>query len=98
MLTMAKADKPPMASASSKMSSLALFVPLVGPAAIAAAGYAALRVNWAVLLKEFFTGPGRVSRILMLLFAIFNWKNMPFMWTVRIGPFLLHLLPPPLPP
>ena len=83
VLTMTKPSKPPMASASSKTGGLALFVPIIGPVTVAAAGYAAWKIHWAVLLKEFFTGPGRVSRILMLLFAIFNWKNMPFAWTVR---------------
>lgn len=72
-----------MASASSKMGGLALFVPLLGPVTLAAASYAAWKIHWAVLLKEFFTGPGRGSRICMLLFAVFNWKNMPFAWTVR---------------
>lgn len=80
---MTKPNKSPMASASSKTGGLALFVPILGPLTLAAAGYAAWKLHWAALLKEFFTGPGRVSRILMLLFAIFNWKNMPFAWTVR---------------
>lgn len=80
---MAKAEKPPMASASSKMGGLALFVPLLGPVTLAAASYAAWKIHWALLLKEFFTGPGRGSRICMLLFAVFNWKNLPFAWTVR---------------
>lgn len=80
---MGKAEKPPMASASSKMGGLALFVPLLGPVTLAAASYAAWKIHWTLLLKEFFTGPGRGSRICMLLFAVFNWKNMPFAWTVR---------------
>lgn len=89
---MTKSDKPPMASASSKTGGLALFVPILGPVTVAAAGYAAWKTHWAVLVKEFFTGPGRVSRILMVLFAIFNWKNMPFAWTVRTAG-----APPPFP-
>ena len=29
-------------------------------------------------------GPGRTSRILLLVFVFFNWKNMPFAWTVSL--------------
>lgn len=74
-----------MASALSKMGgALGLVVPVFAPLAIGSVGYAAWRTNWPVLVQSFLTGPGRTSRILLLLFVIFNWKNMPFAWTVRL--------------
>lgn len=45
--------------------------------------YAAYRIHWRLVLASFFTGPGKISRILMLVFALLNMKNMPFVWTVR---------------
>ncbi|PKS05852.1 hypothetical protein jhhlp_007681 [Lomentospora prolificans] len=67
-----------------KMSALALLVPMVAPLAVASAGYAAWKVQWLSLLKAFFTGPGRLQRIFLLLFTLFNWKNMPFAWTLSV--------------
>ncbi|TDZ15895.1 putative thioesterase atnL [Colletotrichum orbiculare MAFF 240422] len=46
--------------------------------------YAAYKIQWRAVLASFFTGPGRISRILMLFFALLNLKNMPFVWTYRV--------------
>ncbi|KJZ76898.1 hypothetical protein HIM_03775 [Hirsutella minnesotensis 3608] len=73
-----------MASASSKVGGLAMAVRVLTPLAVGSVGYAAWRVNWPVLVRSFLTGPGRTSRILLLFFVLFNWKNMPFAWTYRI--------------
>ncbi|KAG5916359.1 hypothetical protein E4U42_007689 [Claviceps africana] len=79
-----------MASASSKMGGLAVAVRVVVPLAIGSAGYAAYRVNWATAIHAFATGPGRTSRILLLLFVVFNWKNLPFAWTYRVFYAILY--------
>lgn len=71
-----------MASASSKVGGLTFAVHLLAPLALGSAGYAAWRVNWPMLTRSFLTGPGRTSRLLLLLFVVFNWKNLPFAWTV----------------
>ncbi|XP_044717146.1 thioesterase-like superfamily domain-containing protein [Hirsutella rhossiliensis] len=73
-----------MASASSKVGGVTLAVRLFTPLALGSAGYAAWRVNWPVLVRSFLTGPGRTSRVLLLLFAALNWKNLPFAWTYRV--------------
>ncbi|PNY29931.1 Uncharacterized protein TCAP_00154, partial [Tolypocladium capitatum] len=73
-----------MASASSKAGGLAIAVRILTPLAVGSAGYAAWRVNWPVVARSFLTGSGRTSRILLLLFVIFNWKNLPFVWTYRV--------------
>lgn len=79
-----------------KIGGLALGMTL-SPIAVGSLGYAATRVNWPLLANNFFTGPGRISRILMLIFAIFNWKNMPFVWTVcRFLPLPLSFCTQPL--
>lgn len=71
-----------MASASSKLDTLTVMARLFLPAIVGTAGYAAWRVNWQQAVRSFVAGPGRTSRITLLLFVIFNWKNMPFAWTV----------------
>ncbi|PHH62974.1 hypothetical protein CDD81_6399 [Ophiocordyceps australis] len=73
-----------MASAASKMGGFTLIVRLLPPLALGSAGYAAWRINWAALIKSFVTGPGRTSRISLLLFLLLNWKNLPFAWTSRV--------------
>ena len=73
-----------MAGANKKMFGLSHVVPVIMPLALGSAGYAAYRVNWGPLIKAFLTGPGRTSRILLLLFVVFNWKSMPFAWTVSL--------------
>lgn len=52
------------------------------PLVLGSAGYAASRVDWQTAVRAFLTGPGRTSRILLLIFVLFNMKNMPFVWTV----------------
>ncbi|KAI8157251.1 hypothetical protein K4K49_007892 [Colletotrichum sp. SAR 10_70] len=54
--------------------------------------YAAYRIHWRMLLASFFTGPGKISRILMLIFALLNLKNMPFVWTYRVWHAILYHL------
>ncbi|KAM0555047.1 hypothetical protein ACHAPJ_006396 [Fusarium lateritium] len=73
-----------MASANKKAFGLSHVVPIAAPLALGSVGYAAYRVNWGPLIKAFLTGPGRTSRILLLLFVLFNWKSMPFAWTYRV--------------
>lgn len=72
-----------MASASSKLGGLAFAIRIIVPLAVGSAGYAAYKVDWTRAIHDFATGPGRTSRILLLLFVVFNWKNLPFAWTVR---------------
>ncbi|KAH6891430.1 hypothetical protein B0T10DRAFT_485270 [Thelonectria olida] len=76
-----------MASSISKLTLLAGIIPV---ASIGSAGYAAYRIDWANAVQNFVTGPGRTSRILLLLFVIFNWKNMPFAWTYRVWSGMLY--------
>ncbi|KAF5019414.1 hypothetical protein F66182_8586 [Fusarium sp. NRRL 66182] len=73
-----------MASANKKVFGLSHVVPVAAPLVIGSAGYAAYRVNWVPLIKAFATGPGRSSRILLLLFVLLNWKSMPLAWTYRV--------------
>ncbi|KAG9249918.1 capsule polysaccharide biosynthesis protein [Emericellopsis atlantica] len=73
-----------MASASSRVDAFALFVPVVVPLILGGGGYAAYKVDWKMAITHFLTGPGRTSRILLLFFCWFNWKNLPFAWTFRV--------------
>jgi hypothetical protein len=75
-----------MASASSKAGGLAVAIRVIVPVALGSAGYAAYKINWPEAIRNFLTGPGRTSRIALLLFAVFNWKNLPLAWTVRQRP------------
>lgn len=56
------------------------------PLVLGSAGYAASRIDWPTAVRNFATGPGRTSRILLLLFVIFNMKTVPFVWTVCTFP------------
>ncbi|EFY84714.1 hypothetical protein J3459_005953 [Metarhizium acridum] len=73
-----------MASASSKVGGLAVAIRVIVPLALGSAGYAAYKIDWSVAIHNFLTGPGRSSRILLLLFVALNWKNLPFAWTYRV--------------
>lgn len=71
-------------------NALGYLLPLgVGAAGIA--GMSLLHIDWTTIATDFVTGPGRTSRILLALFVVANWKNMPFMWTVCYPP---HSHPP----
>lgn len=62
-------------------NALGALLPLgVGGAAVA--GLSVARIDWKRVITDFVTGPGRTSRILLAIFVVLNWKNMPFMWTV----------------
>ncbi|KJK76396.1 hypothetical protein H634G_08287 [Metarhizium anisopliae BRIP 53293] len=73
-----------MASASSKVGGLAVAIRVIVPVALGSAGYVAYKINWSAAIQNFLTRPGRSSRILLLLFVVLNWKNLPFAWTYRV--------------
>lgn len=73
-----------MASASTKAGGLAGAIKVVVPLAVGSVGYAAYRVDWRVALRNFFRGPGRNSRVMLLLFVLCSWKSMPLTWTYRV--------------
>ncbi|KAK3186891.1 hypothetical protein K4F52_004335 [Lecanicillium sp. MT-2017a] len=77
-------------SASSKINTLKVTARLIVPAVLGSAGYAAWRVDWQRMVRAFVTGPGRTSRILLLVFCMFNWKNLPFAWTYRIFAAIIY--------
>ncbi|KAL2758292.1 hypothetical protein ACRALDRAFT_1074948 [Sodiomyces alcalophilus JCM 7366] len=52
--------------------------------------FAAWKIQWRWGLERFFTGPGNISRILLLFFVISNWKNMPGVWTYRIWHAIIY--------
>ncbi|KAK5992287.1 putative thioesterase atnL [Cladobotryum mycophilum] len=79
-----------MSSTTNKLGGLSVAVSAVSTLALGSTAYAAWKVNWHNLVQSFLTGPGRASRILLLLFVIFNWKNMPFAWTYRIFYAMLY--------
>ncbi|KAK3996654.1 hypothetical protein QBC44DRAFT_231441 [Cladorrhinum sp. PSN332] len=78
------------------VGTLSLFFPVFVPACaagIAYAGHRALYMDWKTLILYFFTGPGRTSRIILLVFAALNLKSLPLGWTVRIfHSFLFHMM------
>lgn len=63
-------------------NALAYLLPLAMGSAGAASLSLAHVVDWKTMVKNFATGPGRTSRILLMVFVVVNWKNMPFVWTV----------------
>ncbi|OIW23545.1 hypothetical protein CONLIGDRAFT_674380 [Coniochaeta ligniaria NRRL 30616] len=86
------------------VGTLSLFFPVFVPASgVAAAylGHRATKVDWRAKARHFLTGPGRLSRILLVFFLVTNWKSLPFAWTIRIFyAFIYHFTRrrPTLPP
>ncbi|CAK7212409.1 hypothetical protein SCUCBS95973_001453 [Sporothrix curviconia] len=85
---------------------MSVVVPVLSLAAAASAAYAGHAVlarhngDVQAWLVRFLTGPGRTSRLLLLLFMALNVKSLPFVWTARIfGAMIRHTLWPrkPLP-
>ncbi len=67
------------------VGTLSLFYPVFVPTAtagLAYLGYRSTSIDWKSVLHQFLTGPGRTSRILLLLFVLTNLKSMPLAWTV----------------
>jgi hypothetical protein len=50
--------------------------------------YTAYKFDMAEMLRAFCTGPGSYSRIFAVAVLVFNWKSLPFAWTVRIACFI----------
>lgn len=59
--------------------------PVLLPAATASLAYGVYNGRGAMIdyILAFVTGPGRNSRLLALALVLYNWKSLPFMWTVR---------------
>ncbi len=63
---------------------IAVLVRAFGVATVASAAYAVFRLlrTDPRVVARFVTGPGGVSRVLLLLLVLTNAKNMPLAWTV----------------
>jgi hypothetical protein len=61
--------------------------PVLLPGFIVAIGYGGYQYQAEGLayLKEFFLGPGRVTRVSLLAWCIINWKSLPLVWTVGLS-------------
>lgn len=59
--------------------------PVLLPVATASLAYGVYNGRGAMIdyILAFVTGPGRNSRLLALAIVLYNWKSLPFMWTVR---------------
>ena len=64
-------------------------IQLVSLSVVSAAGYGITRPAMREYVKAFFTGPGKWTRITLLLLALQNWKSMPMAWTVSVCSLLL---------
>lgn len=78
-----------MASAAGRVggstSNIGLLMPVVGVVGLASvvlAGRRAMHVDWKDFAVRFLTGPGRTSRILLLIYVLLNTKSLPGAWTV----------------
>ncbi|CAN8105901.1 unnamed protein product [Discula destructiva] len=71
----------------------------IGMGSAAVASLSLAHVDWKTIAKNFVTGPGRTSRVLLAIFVVINWKNMPFVWTYRVwGAIIRNYLPALRPP
>ncbi|CAK7241247.1 MAG: hypothetical protein STHCBS139747_002707 [Sporothrix thermara] len=95
-----------MSSSLARVFNMSVVLPMFSVAAAASAAYAGRAVlvhsngdvqAWAI---RFLTGPGRTSRLLLVLLLALNVKSLPFAWTARVfGAMIRHTLWPrkPLP-
>lgn len=58
------------------------FTRVAGPVLVPAIAYGAYKADLGLQLKNFLTGPGKWSRLFALAVLLFNWKSLPFAWTV----------------
>ncbi|KAL8423794.1 hypothetical protein RB596_003854 [Gaeumannomyces avenae] len=75
------------------VGSAGLLVPVFAPLTaltLAYTGHQLSKLNWMSIIYNFLTGPGRVSRITLLIFLVMNRKNLPFAWTTRVLASLLR--------
>ena len=63
---------------------LKIYRPVILPTFVAGVGYGGytFRDETVAYLKEFFLGPGRLTRISIFAWCIINWKSLPLVWTV----------------
>jgi len=69
----------------SAVASARTLVPAFGVASLATTVYYTNKLARSDLrrhLRDYFSGPGRLGRILALLFVLINLKSLPFGWTV----------------
>ncbi|KAL5604898.1 hypothetical protein BROUX41_001771 [Berkeleyomyces rouxiae] len=78
---------PPRLQKTQAVNGIALVIKaarLLLPVMVAGVGYAGWSIEWVPMIRHFFLGPGKWSRMMLLGFGLANWKNMPFMWTYRV--------------
>ncbi|KAJ1326213.1 thioesterase family protein [Microdochium nivale] len=69
------------------------FTRVAGPVLVPAIAYGAYKANLGLQLKNFLTGPGKWSRLFALAVLLFNWKSLPFAWTIRVlGGMVQHFI------
>lgn len=71
-------------AAAQKALGAVLRSPLLVPLLTGTTGFAAWKYDWSRQVRAFVTGPGRLTRILLLLSILLNWKSLPFAWTVSL--------------
>lgn len=81
-----------MASVGTLTLLYSVMIPAIG-AGVSYVGYKAATTDLRKALITFVTGPGRTSRILLLVFFLTNWKSTPLSWTVCSNPLCLPFPP-----
>ncbi|EFX02136.1 hypothetical protein CMQ_2185 [Grosmannia clavigera kw1407] len=86
------------------LADFGVLIPLFGTVTVASTAYAGhavfWRSDWRGWLSNFATGPGRTSRLMLLVMLLINLKSIPFAWTVRVfSTMIRHVVLPrkPLP-
>ncbi|RSL71769.1 hypothetical protein CEP53_001315 [Fusarium sp. AF-6] len=67
-----------------------MLLPVMVLLTISVAASTAWISDWKEFLWDLFMSPGILKRIMIAMFVLVNWKNMPFAWTFRVFYHISH--------
>ncbi|RSL79274.1 hypothetical protein CEP51_007476 [Fusarium floridanum] len=79
-----------MASTTTRPDVFVMLLPVMALLVISVAASAASISDWKEHLWDLFMSPGILKRIMITMFVLVNWKNMPLAWTFRVFYHITH--------
>ncbi|RSL42260.1 hypothetical protein CEP54_015542 [Fusarium duplospermum] len=79
-----------MAQAATRPDVFVMLRPILALLTISLAASTPWMLDWKDSLWDLFMGPGILKRIMITMFVLVNWKNMPLAWTFRVFYYIIH--------
>ncbi|KAI8664853.1 hypothetical protein NCS56_00919500 [Fusarium sp. Ph1] len=73
-----------------RLDAFAMFRPVMALLVISVAVSTAWMLNCKESLRDMLMGPGILKRIMITMFVLLNWKDMPLAWTFRVFYTIIH--------